>query len=286
MKITVNDKKKIQEIQQEFNTSFPYLKIEFFTRPHKAGASDKEIERILGSISSKLFNGISTKKIYRMAFDALKKSSGHKAARYHLKKAIMELGPSGFPFEKFIAEILKWEGYETQTGLITHGKCVSHEVDVIAERGEEFIMVECKYHNRPGLFCDVKVPLYVNSRFQDLKASWMQIPGRQNKVYNGWLVTNTRFSLDAIQYGTCAGLKLLGWDYPVSSGLKDQIDRLGLYPITCLTSLSRFEKQQLLDKRIVLCNQLLNGEQYLTQIGITGEKLKVVEEEVKKLCCK
>ncbi len=44
MKITINDHRKISAIQEEFNTEFPYLKIEFFTKPHKqSGASPKKL---------------------------------------------------------------------------------------------------------------------------------------------------------------------------------------------------------------------------------------------------
>ena len=44
MKITINDNRKISAIQEEFNTVFPYLKIEFFVKPNKkAGASPKKI---------------------------------------------------------------------------------------------------------------------------------------------------------------------------------------------------------------------------------------------------
>ncbi len=39
MKITINDNRKISAIQEEFNTEFPYLKIEFFTKPNKQGGS-------------------------------------------------------------------------------------------------------------------------------------------------------------------------------------------------------------------------------------------------------
>lgn len=37
MKITINDHRKIFAIQEEFNTVFPYLKLEFFSKPHKPG---------------------------------------------------------------------------------------------------------------------------------------------------------------------------------------------------------------------------------------------------------
>ena len=38
MKIVINDDRKIFEIQAEFNAVFPYLKLEFFSKPHQSGA--------------------------------------------------------------------------------------------------------------------------------------------------------------------------------------------------------------------------------------------------------
>lgn len=39
MKITINDHRKIFAIQEEFHEAFPYLKLEFFSKPHKAGGT-------------------------------------------------------------------------------------------------------------------------------------------------------------------------------------------------------------------------------------------------------
>ncbi|MGV3611901.1 MAG: hypothetical protein ACO1N0_13175 [Fluviicola sp.] len=36
MKITINDQRSISMIQKEFNTVFPYLKLEFFSRMHES----------------------------------------------------------------------------------------------------------------------------------------------------------------------------------------------------------------------------------------------------------
>ncbi len=250
----------------------------------RAGASEDDTKKIMEGINKRLFEGISTKSIYKMAFNLLKEQSNHLAAKYHLKGAIMELGPSGFPFEKYLGEILRYQGYKTTVGEIVQGKCVSHEVDVIAELGQQYFMIECKYHNHPGTFSDVKIPLYIQARFKDVEAQWIKLPGHESKSHIGWVVTNTRFSKDAIQYGTCAGLKLLGWDYPLKEGLKDLIDQLGLYPITCLTTLTKVEKQRLLDKNIVLCKELSDDRQHLERAGITPTRLKRVLEEVERLC--
>lgn len=250
----------------------------------RAGATPEQIDTILREIDVNLYEGISTKKIYRIAFNLLRGESRHVAARYHLKQAIMELGPSGFPFEKFIAEILNAEGYKTKVGQIVQGKCVSHEIDVIAEKEDHIYMIECKYHNLRGKFSDVQIPLYIQSRFKDVEAQWLKNPGYKSKTMGGWVVTNTRFSADAILYGTCSGLTLLGWDYPQKAGLKDRIDLLGLYPVTCLTSLAKVEKQRLLDKKIVLCKEIYSNEQLLETSGIKTARIPTVMKEAKQLC--
>lgn len=251
-----------------------------------AGANESQIDEITEDLESHLYNGISTKKIYRLAFNKLKDNSKHLAARYHLKRAIMELGPSGYPFEKFIGEILKQQGYSVKVGEFVKGKCVNHEVDVIALTKDHHFMIECKYHNQQGIVCDVKIPLYIQSRFKDIESEWVKLSGHDKISHQGWLVTNTKFSSDAIQYGNCVGLKLLGWDYPVKESLKDLIDDLELYPITCLTTLSRAEKQKLLDQKIVLCKEIYDNENHLYDIGMNDTKVKKVIEEAKQLCHK
>ena len=248
----------------------------------RVGASPDQINSVINEISDKLYQGITTKKIYRMAFSLLKESSRHIAAKYHLKQAIMELGPSGFSFEKYVGEILAAQQYSTNVGVTVQGKCVTHEIDVIAKRDHIQLMVECKYHNLSGMFCDVKIPLYIHARFNDVSSVWLK--SSNTLQYQGWLVTNTRFSSDAIQYGTCAGLKLIGWDYPLQGSLKEQIDTLALYPITCLTSLTKTEKQWLLDRRIVLCREMSNNDRLLEQLQIKSSRIDIIRQEIHQLC--
>jgi len=250
----------------------------------RSGANGEQIQKVIDEIYTRVYPGISTKKIYRTAFNLLKKSSKPAAAKYNLKRAIMELGPSGFPFERFIGEILRYQGYSIKVGEIVMGKCVNHEIDVIAEKGEHHFMVECKYHNHPGTVCDVKIPLYIQARFKDVEAAWLKLPGHGAKFHQGWVVTNTRFTSDAIQFGNCAGLKLLGWNYPDGTSLRSQIDTLGLYPVTCLTSLSKSEKQLLLENKIVLTKELCHDENILIRAGIQFSRIKAVMQEATELC--
>jgi hypothetical protein len=249
-----------------------------------SGATKDQIDNVVDEISKKLYAGISTKKIYKMAYSLLQGSSRPQAAKYHLKSAIMELGPSGFPFEKYVGEILRHQGYRVSVGEFVQGQCVQHEVDVIAFVDHLQLMIECKYHNLPGTICDVKIPLYIHSRFKDVEAQWLKSSKNKAISYQGWVVTNTRFSDDAIQYGTCAGLKLIGWDYPAKGSLKDMIDKLGLYPVTCLTSLAKHEKKFLLEKKIVLCLELNNNQHLLEQARVSPARIDTVMQEVRQLC--
>ena len=225
--------------------------------------------------------GFRDRKIHKMAFALLKRKSKKLAAKYHLKRAIMELGPTGFPFEQYVAALLKSQGYSVRTGVIAQGVCVNHEVDIIAEKENTVEIYECKYHNHLGIFCDVKVPLYVRSRFVDVEQMMDKASG---KKYFGGVATNTKFSHDAIRYGSCIGLKLLSWDYPDGKAIKDLADTLALYPVTCMTSLTKTEKAHLLAKDVVVCQQVLENKKLLDGLELTESRYAAVLEELQQIC--
>lgn len=250
----------------------------------RSGANTQQADEIVNEVIEMLFEGMSTRNIHKTAFRLLKNISRPVAAKYKLKQAIMELGPSGFPFEQFVGELLDYKEYKIKVGVIVKGHCVDHEVDVIAEKGNHHFMIECKFHNRQGYLCDVKIPLYIQSRFLDVETQWKQIDGHCEKLHQGWVVTNTRFSEDAAQYGRCMNMNLVGWDYPKNNGLKDWIDGSGLHPVTCLTTLTQREKQQLLDKKIVLCKMLHHNYKILESIGVKQNRLEKVMDECSALC--
>ncbi|MEN3322148.1 ATP cone domain-containing protein [Mariniflexile soesokkakense] len=250
----------------------------------RTGAENEIIEYILHAVKDELYEGISTKEIYNRAFALLKKKKSYLASKYKLKKAIYELGPTGYPFERFVAAILKYSGYKTQVSKILQGKCVKHEIDIIGHKNNETTIIECKFHSEEGSNCNVKIPLYINSRYQDIKNQWSANNKDDGILAKGWVVTNTRFTADAIQYGNCCGLYLLSWDYPKNDGLKDRIDRLGLYPITVSTLLTNREKQFLLSREVVLCRDLIGDAFYLDHLGISQIRMKKILEEIKQIC--
>ncbi|KAF0235482.1 MAG: transcriptional [Prolixibacteraceae bacterium] len=247
-----------------------------------SGAGEVVSDKIAKQVEACIYDGISTKKIYQLAFDLLKKESYRNASRYSLKNAIMEMGPTGYPFEVFIGKIFESKGYEVQTGVMVKGKCVQHEVDVVARKPGEMMMIECKFHLDNSTKSGVQVPLYINSRFLDVKAAWEEQYGT-NLNYRGGVVTNTRFSEDAIQYGSCAGLLMISWDYPDETGLKYWIDKTGFHPVTSLISLTKKEKQFLLEKNIVLCSQLEDNKHLLKGLGKTELQIRKIITEATNL---
>ena len=251
----------------------------------KSDADEALVSEIANNVRDELYQGISTKEIYNRAFSLLKKKKKGYASKYKLKKAIYELGPTGFPFEKFVGAILFYSGYEVKTGQILQGKCVTHEVDVVAHKNGQCLVAECKFHSDEGRNCDVKVPLYIHSRYRDI----LNYYGDRNngEIPNeGWVVTNTRFTEDAIKYGNCVGLHLLSWDLPKDNGIKDHIDRLGLYPVTVSTLLTQREKQFLLSRDVVLCKQLIDDHFYLDHLGISEKRKERILGEIELLCKK
>lgn len=240
-------------------------------------ADESTIQSILQSVRNEVHPGIRTKDLYRIVFSELRKRNRPVAGQYHLKAAIMELGPTGFPFEKFVAALFDRQGYKTQTDQIIEGECVKHEVDVIATKGEELMMMECKFHHLPGMVADVKAALYVHSRFEDIGRA---VDGlKEGKKFRGWLVTNTRLTADAEQYGTCVGLGLISWNFPNGASLRERINQTGLFPITCMTSLKQKEKQRLLEEMIVLVPDLVAQREALRKIGIERTRIEKIMAE-------
>ncbi|MDG5798784.1 restriction endonuclease [Marinilabiliaceae bacterium ANBcel2] len=250
----------------------------------RSGAEAQLAENVTDDISLWVKDGMNTGKIYKRAFSLLRKKRRSMAARYSLKTAIMELGPSGYPFEHFVGHLFRCMGYSVEVGVNTEGKCVSHEVDVVAVKETHQHFVECKFYNSRGKFSSVQVPLYIRSRVNDI-IDKRKSELKQNSVnYHGWVVTNTRFSEDALSFGLCSGLDMMSWDYPEKSSLKALIEKFGIFPVTTLTRLTKAHKSKLLKKNIVLCREIVKDNSLLDSLELTNTKRKRVLEEIYDLC--
>jgi hypothetical protein len=251
----------------------------------QAGTEEDIIRKITKQIVDEIKEGDTTTKIYRKAFSLLNKLQKPVATKYSLRRAIMELGPTGFLFEKFIGKLLEVKGYNVKVGEMINGFCVEHEVDIIAHKGDELLSAELKFHNQPGIKSDLKTTLYVKARFDDLeKNEFYKNIGNFSKRTNG-IITNTKFTSKAIKYGECAGLKMMSWNYPRQGNFQQFVDSTMAHPITALTSLSSRDKKVLLQKDIVLCRQIKEGgESLLLKAGIQKSKTERILKEIDILC--
>jgi hypothetical protein len=249
----------------------------------KAGATDDTASRICDTVALTLPEETTSEHIYKRAHTMLKREAHPVAARYAMRRAIFDLGPTGHPFEDFVAEVLKAEGWTVDRRQTIAGKCVSHEVDVYAHRDGKYLVAELKYHNDPQYKTDIKVALYVKSRLDDI-ANCGPSDNNVCRVDQGYLITNTKFTDTAIAYAQCCGLNLMGWTYPDTGNLYDRVIAAGIYPITVLTSLKKTEKIFLISRNIVTCNQLLSHQEALKDMSISHERIAPILSEIRLIC--
>ena len=102
----------------------------------RSGSEEEVINQIVREVEVWLKGKeiIPSKQIYAKAFAMLRKLTTANAARYKLKAAMMELGPTGHPFEFFVGEIYRTMGFDVKVSEILDGHCVTHEVDVVATK--------------------------------------------------------------------------------------------------------------------------------------------------------
>ncbi|NTV44120.1 MAG: ATPase [Candidatus Yonathbacteria bacterium] len=248
----------------------------------RAGASEDMIAMILQTVVAELHENMSTYDIYHRAFSLLRKNRLTKevALKYSLRRAVAEMGPNGHPFEQFFGRLLDSQGYTTRVAIMATGWCVEHEIDVSAKKDDTHHLIECKFHNDHAIRSDLKTVLYVHARFEDIKKKELQRPEENNRFHEAWLVTNTKFTQAAVSYASCTGMRLVGWSFPHGGGIRDMMYETKIYPVTILTGLSTAQKQTLMARNIVTCDQLIGHEDILRQAGVSPKRITQVFNEI------
>lgn len=240
----------------------------------RVGVPKELFDRVLAHIKEKIQadNTITTDEIFYHVREFLIDKDKKSALRLNLRHAIFELGPTGFPFEKYLGEIFESQGYKTQVDLIMEGECVSHEIDLLIEKDGKREIVEAKFHNQNGGKTDVQVLLYTYARFLDVKDG--------NKIDTVWVATNTKLTTDAITYAECKGMKALAWNYPAEENLHEFVEKPKMYPVTTLTDITIEEERRFIDNGIVLVSDLLkvSDEEFRTKYLIDEKRIPVIRE--------
>ncbi len=254
----------------------PFSEAKVISSMSRAGVPQNLQKNAIAYIQDKLYQNIPTSKIYSFITEFLAKDHPEVKAKYNLKQAIMALGPTGYPFEDYVADILSKFGYSTKTRQILQGRCVTHEIDIVAQKDTSRIMVEAKFHNIPGKKTEIHVALYTKARFDDILA--------KNNLNQVWLITNTKLTTDAIAYAICIGMKVTSWDYPQGESLRELVEKAALTPITSLTTFSLLQQQKLLENHIVLCKDIYTNPEKLAPLGLSKEQIEKIKQEASFIC--
>jgi Holliday junction resolvase-like predicted endonuclease len=246
----MNKAPKIKVVKANGETEL-YSRKKFRESLSRSGAGSVLIDKIQEKVERELKEGMTTGQLYDLAKNFLAEESISSATKYSLKKAIMDLGPAGYFFEKYLAAVLNEYGYKTRTNLNIKGECISHEVDVLAEKEDVVYIIEAKYHNSRGIKSGTKTVLYTYSRFLDIKAG----DSKFSKA-KPWLITNTKFTTKAVKYGKCRGIKISGWRYPKDESLEGLVENKNLYPVTALPSVNNYARKELIKVGVIFARDI------------------------------
>jgi hypothetical protein len=221
----------------------------------RAGATPELARGIAEKIAREAWRGMRTKEIYKMAMRELRKNHPAVAARYSLRDAIFRLGPAGFEFEKYMTLLLRAHGFKAVMPEILQGRCITHEVDILGEKDSRKFMAECKLRQSTNIYINIKDTMSTWARFIDLQEGAED--GKCPRVDDAWIITNSRFSYDSIQYGTCKKMMMLSWNTPKDRPLPAWIDEKKLYPITVLSRLNKMHLDAFGRAEILLLENLV-----------------------------
>lgn len=252
----------------------------------RSGAPEDVARDIAERVSRQVTPSVHTRHIFRMARKLLRQYNRASGMRYSIKKAIYALGPTGYPFEKYVGRILKAHGYTVDMNRMIKGYCVTHEVDVLASRDDRRCVIECKHYTSGEKPADIKIALYVHSRFNDIRKAFEMSEHLNSHVTEGWLVTNTRCSADAIKYAECVGLKVVSWRYPERESLEAMIEERRLYPVTILPSATKNALQALTSHDIILADEIaaMDEQTLLIRSGLDRPTAFAIKKQANELC--
>ncbi|MCD6233287.1 hypothetical protein J7J81_02840 [bacterium] len=253
----------------------------------RVGASRELAKEIAGVLQKEAYPGIRSSEIFRRIKQILHRETPGAALRFNLKKAMRKLGPTGFPFEKYIGEIFKYNGFEVKLNPYIPGFCCrSYELDLLARKDNLLYVGECKYHHLPQERVDLGVALANYARFLDIKkGAFLKRESFRGLQVRSILVTNTKFTAKAMKYCRCNGVEVLGWNCPRNKGLEHLIDSQKLYPITILPSLKGYLQEIFVARKMMLAKDILKiNPFYLAQkTGVSETKLEQLIKEANTL---
>ena len=265
----------------------PFSHQKAYRSARRVGASGNLARKIADIVGKEAYPGIKTSEIFQRIKDLLYKELPRAALRFNIKEGMRKLGPTGFPFEKYTAEVLRSFGYQVKINQLLSGHCLkSYEIDFVAQKDKTIYVGECKYRQLFGERVHSPYALANYARFLDI----INGPYFKSAKYRGFkiktlMVTNTKFTTTTLDYASCVGIELLGWNYPRGQGLEFLIDQEKLYPVTILPSLRGHLKDVFIQEKIMLVKDVLKIDvpRFAEKFNLPQKQIEPIINEAKNL---
>jgi hypothetical protein len=244
------------------------------------GANRQVAYEVAEKVETRLYDGISTAKILQMIFQFLRRYKPGVGNLFDLRKGL-SLMISKPEFEVFVQALLARNGFDVSQNQLLSGKCVEHEVDAIARKDGVAFFVEAKHHSRYHTPTGLDESRIARAVLEDVVEGFAL--GKSDlKIDRAMIVTNTRYSDQAIKYGKCRGILQIGWSSPTDHGLQNMIEGHSLLPLSCLRDLSMDARVKLANSGIVLFEQIIEEDTVglARKTGLPREVIKNIKEKI------
>ena len=208
----------------------------------------------------------------------------HKPAVKHLfdLKQGISLMESKPEFEVFVRVLLAHSGFQVKPNTILRGFCGEHEVDALVTKDGLTHLVEAKHHSNYHALTGLDESRIARAIMEDVTDGYAS-GATEIKIDRAMIVTNTRYSEHAVNYGRCRGILQVGWASPEGFGLRDIVEKHKLYPLSYLRVVSTETRLRLVEAGIVLIKQLLEQDSHYLErkIGLPQKTVLSIMEKAK-----
>ena len=262
-------------------TKQPFDKNKIVRTCLRMGATQETAQAITDEIESKLYDGISTRRILQMIYSRLKKRKPVMNLQVDLRRSLSLLR-SAPDFERFIQLLLSEHGYEVTPNQIVKGRCVEHEVDAVARKNGKTCIVEVKHHYKYHTPTNLDVSRISRAVFEDVTEAY-ELGLNNLKIDYVMIVCNTKLSEHAKRYADCRGIHHISWSSPPDHDLQTMIQEKKLYPITLLKGLNAETQNKLATNGIILLKQLTEKtpKELRRQTGVSKEKFGSIVDKAR-----
>jgi len=241
----------------------------------RMGASKHMAYEVAEKVEQRLYDGIPTAKVLQLVFLFMRKQQPRVSYPYDLRKGMSLMSPKP-EFEEFIQLLLSSNGFEVDPNKILVGNCGEHEVDAVARKEGVTYFVETKHHFNYHALTGLDESRIARAILEDVTEAYESRKTGQ-RFDRAMIITNTKYSEHAVNYGRCRNILQIGWNTPVDLSVQHMIEATNLYPLSCLKDLKRNVRAQLANSGVVVMKQVVEGN--LTELsGKTRVPRQILEE--------